>query len=1067
MRLRTLLLGSRRVVCGLVVLWCGVCSAFAQDAAPRLAAEVVQLQRALQDRAPRVVTAADLRRPAPAQLDVVALRVEFQPDTSRFTTGDGTFGGALFDTLTTTVDPLPHDAAYFQAHLDFLEHYVATVSDGQTQVTTHLVPEVVRVSQRMGAYSPTGPEADSDAELAKLAALVEEAWTLADQQSSFDLAGFDPERTAFLLFHAGVGRDIELTGTTFDRTPEDLPSLYFDEAALQRLLAGGLPQFKGQAVDHTMIIPRTETRQAFDFIQDQAFLAEISINGLLAASLFNYLGVPDLFDTVGQQSAIGPFGLMDPFGFFAYNGLFPPEPSAWTRYYLGWVDPIRLSFDDPEPVTLAAVAGPGGSVAQAAVTDAEYFLVENRYRDPDGEGLVMQVWQDGTITEQRVANGDETFNNIDISGFIGGVVVGVNTYDWALPGGLDEDGNELNGGILIWHVDERVIAEGLAANRVNADPDRRGLDLEEADGAQDLGRPNLNQLGPEFDRGSPFDFWYEGNPVRVITATDREIRLYQNRFGPTTYPSSTTNDGGPSFLVLENFSTPAPTMTFAHGRDEAAGIAVDATFDGRRIQMQTAVGGAVAWWESVAGDAVIVHRGPGAGSGQTDLFIQSEEEQFGIEVGARPPVAFAVNAEGTLFWVERALTSEAVVRQIQDPLDDDAILTFEIPLPAEVQGAYLADPLIAQGNRLYAIAETEQGGRVLVLEVDEALGGTARIENTDPIQDVQTIAWSPNGLAVAGPEGARIGDTVWAYNLAPAADIGQLVTGAEGSRRIGVVPVVNEGDLLVLLPGGEVQRVDVGAVVAETAALNRYPVLADLGEDGRLDVLTTYGTWLVAFTQGGAVVDGFPIAMPAASVTQPLVARLTDSGRWAVVVGALDGSVYAYDLGNRGRTVPGFPLAVGARITATPLIVGDRLLAVSEGGLLRGWRLGQSPPVWWPQLFGTPQHTSFISLDTTPPAPAPEGLLPAAEAYNWPNPIRDGQTFIRFRPGARGRAEITIVDLAGSFVDALTIEDVPAGVPAEVLWQTDAASGIYIARVRFTADDGPSETRLIKMAIVR
>ena len=24
--------------------------------------------------------------------------------------------------------------------------------------------------------------------------------------------------------------------------------------------------------------------------------------------------------------------------FFAYSGLFPPEPSAWTKYYLGWGD---------------------------------------------------------------------------------------------------------------------------------------------------------------------------------------------------------------------------------------------------------------------------------------------------------------------------------------------------------------------------------------------------------------------------------------------------------------------------------------------------------------------------------------------------------------------------------------------------------------------------------------------------------------------------------------------------------------------------------------------------------
>lgn len=50
----------------------------------------------------------DLRRPAAGIYDVVALRIEFQPDTSRFTTGDGTFEGPLYDGLEPSIDPLPH-----------------------------------------------------------------------------------------------------------------------------------------------------------------------------------------------------------------------------------------------------------------------------------------------------------------------------------------------------------------------------------------------------------------------------------------------------------------------------------------------------------------------------------------------------------------------------------------------------------------------------------------------------------------------------------------------------------------------------------------------------------------------------------------------------------------------------------------------------------------------------------------------------------------------------------------------------------------------------------------------
>ncbi|MDE2732574.1 MAG: hypothetical protein OXI38_14390, partial [Bacteroidota bacterium] len=63
-------------------------------------------------------------QPAAPEYDLVAVRVEFKPDTTRFTTGDGTFSGLSWP-VESRVDPLPHDAAYFEAHLAFLRDYVA------------------------------------------------------------------------------------------------------------------------------------------------------------------------------------------------------------------------------------------------------------------------------------------------------------------------------------------------------------------------------------------------------------------------------------------------------------------------------------------------------------------------------------------------------------------------------------------------------------------------------------------------------------------------------------------------------------------------------------------------------------------------------------------------------------------------------------------------------------------------------------------------------------------------------------------------------------------------------
>ncbi|MFT5145265.1 MAG: hypothetical protein ACI84D_003907, partial [Thalassolituus oleivorans] len=487
-----------------------------------------------------VGTNADgVRRPAAARYDVVVLMVEFQPDTTRFTTGDGTFGGTLYSSgLEPRIDPLPHDRGYVSAHMDFLADYVSRVSDGKTELVTHVLVNPVRVSGKMGDYSPTGLDANSDAELGKLAGLVSEAWALAAPAWPLGQPLLNPETTAFVIVHAGIGRDVELVGTILDKTPEDLPSLYFSPEALDRLDPGVRPTIASLPVNHGIIVPRTETRQGYNSLADEDFLAEFSVNGLLAASFFNFLGVPDLFDTATGQSAIGPFGLMDGLGIFAYAGLFPPEPTGWTKYFLGWSDPVE--FISGQSVDLEYAGGAGGAgtsaLARASISEAEYFLVENRHRDPEMDGAVLQVWDNGVITEMRFENGAAGFNSSSVSDFPGGVVVSIDNYDFALPGGKDEIDTDLIGGVLIWHVDERIIAANMASNTVNADKNRRGLDLEEADSAQDIGNPIGGFFGPSFDLGSPFDFFYLGNPVVTVTVSGNEIGLYQNRFGPDTHP---------------------------------------------------------------------------------------------------------------------------------------------------------------------------------------------------------------------------------------------------------------------------------------------------------------------------------------------------------------------------------------------------------------------------------------------------------------------------------------------------------------------------------------------------
>ena len=1002
---------------------------------------------------------ADLRRPAAGTYNVVALRIEFQPDTSRFTTGDGTFDGPLYGGLVPAIDPLPHDDGYFEAHLDFLEDYVGRVSDGIAQVRTHLLSETVRLSGRMSDYAPTGPNADTDVELRKLALMIEEAWTLASQESTFDMSGFDSSRTALILFHAGVGRDIELIGTTLDKTPQDLPSLYFDQQALSRLLGTGGLTFNGFAVDHTLVLPRTETRRAIDFIADEPFLLELSINGLLAASFFNYLGVPDLFDTRTGESAIGPFGLMDPQGIFAYRGLFPPEPMAWTKLFLGWTFPIELQGGGPESVTLQAASTPGLSEsARAIISDAEYFMIENRHRDPEEDGLTMRVWKDDEIVDQHVDNGDPEFNSFVVDGFIGGVVVGVDNYDWALPGGVDEDENELNGGFLIWHVDERRLQAGFADNSVNVGTETRAVDLEEADGAQDIGHPSAGPFGPQAELGSPFDYYYEGNPVLVQLTGGREVRLYENQFGPESFPSSVTNAGGPSFIMLDAFAQPAAEMSFVFRKVEEAGI--------EPLPLPAA--------------------DPFAGVFGTGSFVACTTEC--------PSVLYSAGSDSAIFLPDGASISSTAA-----PAVGEELVTLEsaggrhriVVRPSSggaevppIESIELPDEF-SQMEPVSPIVVTNSGGMTSYNMLLRGDGRTAVIRATP--SEISETSGTVDGEAVSlsgyltdagsmpivvGRQGVSGTEMDWIYTIPSDAVVGQAVFGRDEGGLVGAVPMTSTGEILLLGSDGGITSIDVAASAARfaveaDASLGAYPLLADLDGDHRLDVLAPYGSMLLAFTQSGAIVSRFPLRLQGRIDGQPLVAMFGEST--GVIAASSNGYVYAFELSGSLKLITGFPLEVGTSVSATPALSADgTLTAISENGHLKAWMIPGVTSVQWGRMFRSEDNTGFVTLPSGEPGQEGEtSLIVADETYNWPNPIRDGSTHVRIATRRDAQVSVRIINGAGQRIEDIEMGMVRAGIPSEVIWQTDAESGLYFARLTAKTADGEEETKLVKMAVMR
>lgn len=460
--------------------------------------------------------------PPGVPIRLCAIRVEFPEDFVTGTTGNGQMESWFPDTL--RIDPLPHDKAYFEDHLRFLEHYYATASKGAVFFTSLDVYPASDTATYLLGNPMWHYNYNSDETLLnqRLVELFVEATQLAAADVNF--TNYD----AILIFHAGVGKDFNFG---YDFTPFDIPSAYISEQDIQNYTVP-------PGVTRGLILPEGENQQeALDFG------VELSLNGIMIKLFGNWLGLPDLFNTETGLSGIGRWGMMDQ-GSGNLGALVPAFPDAWSRAFMQWqnitaVLPSR--YGDTVRVARFDVAG-APEIIKLPITPSEYYLLENRDADADSVGFVELRDRVGRIM-RMTANGDLTID----SEFQ--IAVSASHYDFGIPGS----------GILIWHIDEDVIETGLPTNTVNSNPDHRGVDLVEADAAQDIGEEyGFASPGSGAELGVREDAWYAGNEAH--RAANRGV--LQVRFTDGAYPPALLYDGAFTYYELTNFSPVDSVMSF-------------------------------------------------------------------------------------------------------------------------------------------------------------------------------------------------------------------------------------------------------------------------------------------------------------------------------------------------------------------------------------------------------------------------------------------------------------------------------------------------------------------------
>lgn len=509
-------------------------------------------------------------------LRVIAFRVGFNGgtrDTSTITTGTGQFGvfdeadevkGYGSDTIY-TYDNLPHDKTYFENQLEFVKDYFGTVSRGKLTLQYEVYPAekdgAYYVPHTIAHYSP-GSKKDRESwdefyerKTIGLMNFVKDAFeqvsaeaslfaTLSRDSATGIVRDDTGRKVVFLFFHAGASylTDGGEQGALGQDTPSDMIDafvtadwfrFYKDSLGLSD---NGIYVRSGTdsvLVDEIMLVSETSNQDELNW----------GIHGIIVNQIARQIGIPDLWSTATGISGIGAFCIMDFAGYSAGYGFVPPWPSAWVRLFMGWDTPVIADPRNPGSFRLRAVSNASSdsdtTLLMVPINDHEYFLIENRQRDLTGKGEVFQY----DTTEDTDVPYIATYPyNVELDSVVvrtsseSNAIMEVTNYDVSLPAS----------GILVWHVDERVIQERIELNMVNADSSYRGISLVEADGITDLGVQFIDIFSQAaYDYGGADDIF----PHKKIT-DDRKQSFVVDSLGPFTRPSTRSNDGGHSYITL-------------------------------------------------------------------------------------------------------------------------------------------------------------------------------------------------------------------------------------------------------------------------------------------------------------------------------------------------------------------------------------------------------------------------------------------------------------------------------------------------------------------------------------
>jgi len=684
-------------------------------------------------------------------IHIIAIRVEFQPDTSTLTTGDGRFGlrgdtkEQKFYAQDTVYkfDRLPHNSAYFDNQLTALRNYYDKISGGNLTLDFSIYPnntdDGYKVPKKMTDYSPGWKRKTEstdkywDRKTHGLMMFIKDALEAADRHSDSPFKNLKMDekgvlrdtatnhKAVILILHAGASylTDGGLEGAAAADSPSDMIDAFINQEYFKyfkdtlKLDTTGITVTgnggKQLTIDEVMMCAETSNQDGLNW----------GIQGVLVNQLARQLGIPDLFSTSSGVSAVGAFCIMDFAGYSAGQGFVPPYPSAWVRAFMGWDRPAAVGAGGNYNVKALTSVLDGSNNSRTAGSDTtilliplnnnEYYLVENRQRNLSGDNSVFNYDGNSNIISPYPFNVNIRANVKDSSNDKSNVILKTKNNDISLPAS----------GVLVWHVDERVIRQRLAYNFVNADSSYRGVRLVESDGINDLGVTFTDAFyQAAFDYGGAEDVF----PHRSIRYDKTKPNADVNGFGPYSRPSTRSNDGGHTYLDISFIRSGKEKVerTLNFQNDTIANYS-DSVFTVNIKNDYTAPG----WPRRAAPDnffdPIITGISVSPSSKDTVLALLSESGRFYL---------YSVNGSKKESYGNR--TAATVLLDYQGKVTDSSKVTYFDSIP----GAFTF-PTAIGGNiyipstqkKLYVYNSTDIGGRTTVDLPNTATSYVCGIDN--------------------------------------------------------------------------------------------------------------------------------------------------------------------------------------------------------------------------------------------------------------------------------------------------------------------------------------------------